>query len=182
MLSELEDQPERSVGCMYYKLAGDAPVKEAILILNGERCMDGSINNVCFPSIVNPSYAPEGYHLCSVAIDGRMMTKYEGREEELDQVVRQALGEWFPEYKDDIQSEWELLRTYRIHHAQPAQLFGPMPANVYGGRPCNMYRDISLPDGLFISGDYMNTASLNGALESGKLAAIATSKFLQPIS
>lgn len=182
VLSKLEDQAERSVGCMYYKLAGDAPVKEAILILNGERCIDGSINNVCFPSIVNPSYAPEGYHLCSVAIDSRMMTKYEGREEVLDQVVRQALGEWFPEYKDDIQSEWELLQTYRIHHAQPAQLFGPMPANVNGGRPCNMYRDISLPDGLFISGDYMNTASLNGALESGKLAAIATSKFLQLIS
>jgi hypothetical protein len=40
-----------------------------------------------------------------------------------------------------------------------------------------MNRDISLPDGLFISGDYMNTTSLNGALESGKLAAIATSEF-----
>jgi len=61
-------------------------------------------------------------------------------------------------------------------------MFGPVPANVYGGRPCNMYRYFSLPDGLFISGDYMNTASLNGALESGMLAANAMSKFLQPIS
>jgi len=61
-------------------------------------------------------------------------------------------------------------------------LYFLIPFNVNGGRPCNMYRDISLTDGLFISGNYMNTGSLNGALESGKLAAIATSKFLQPIS
>jgi predicted NAD/FAD-dependent oxidoreductase len=41
-----------------------------------------------------------------------------------------------------------------------------------------MYRDISLPDGLFVAGDYTNTASLNGALESGKLAANAVMKYI----
>jgi phytoene dehydrogenase-like protein len=179
-ISTMEDQPERSVGCMYYKFSGDPPINEAILILNGESPLDrnGSINNVCFPSVVNPTYAPKGYHLCSVAFDDVMMAKYEGNEKELDQAIRQSLGEYFPEYKDDITLKWELLRTYRIHHAQPAQLNGPMSANVYGGRPCNMYRDISLPDGLFVAGDYTNTASLNGALESGKLAANAVMKYI----
>jgi phytoene dehydrogenase-like protein len=180
VLSTMEDQPERSVGCMYYKFSEDPPIKEAILILNGESPLDGSgsINNVCFPSVVNPTYAPSGYHLCSVAIDDAMMKKYEDNEKELDQMIRQNLGEYFPEYKDSIQSKWDLLRTYRIHHAQPAQLNGPMPANVYGGRPCDMYRDISLPSGLFVAGDYTNTASLNGALESGKLAANAVMKYI----
>ena len=179
-MSTMEDHPERSVGCMYYKISGDPPINEAILILNGESPLDGigSINNVCFPSVVNPTYAPKGYHLCSVAFDDAMMAKYEGNEKELDQTIRQSLGEYFPEYKDDITSKWELLRTYRIHHAQPAQLNGPMPANAYGGRPCNMYRDISLPDGLFVAGDYTNNASLNGALESGKLAANAVMKYI----
>lgn len=179
-ISTMEDQPERSVGCLYYKFSGDPPINEAILILNGESPSErsGSINNVCFPSVVNPTYAPNGFHLCSVAIDDAMVMRYEGNEEKIDQTIRQCLGEYFPEYKDDIESKWELLRTYRIHHAQPAQLDGPMPANVYGGRSCNMYRDISLPGGLFVAGDYTNTASLNGALESGKLAANAVAKYI----
>lgn len=172
-ISDLEDPFDRSVGCVYYKLKGEVPVKEAILILNGQGCTESNINNICFPSVVNPSYAPDGYHLCSVAIDGGIMSKYEGQDDQLDQVIRQKLGEYFPDSQNDIESDWELLRIYRINNAQPAQLLGPMPANVHGGRPCNMYREVRLPDGLFLCGDYMNTASLNGALESGELASIA---------
>jgi hypothetical protein len=69
--------------------------------------------------------------------------------------------------KDDILSKWKLERVYTIPNAQPAQLGGPMPANVNGGRSCDTYRDIKLPAGLFVAGDAMATATLNGALESG---------------
>jgi hypothetical protein len=95
------------------------------------------------------------------------MELYANRDEELDAAVRKQLSTWFPEQKEDILSTWKLERIYKIRNAQPAQLGGPMPANVNGGRPCDMYRGNKLPQGLFVSGDNMATATLNGALESG---------------
>jgi phytoene dehydrogenase-like protein len=63
-LKDIPDQPQLSVGCVYYAFEGKAPVKEPILVLNGMTEDNEPVNNVCFPSMVNEGYAPEGYNLC----------------------------------------------------------------------------------------------------------------------
>ncbi|KAI2512792.1 flavin containing amine oxidoreductase [Fragilaria crotonensis] len=176
-----EPQPQRSVGCLYYSFDGDAPIQEPILILSGLGNDRGTekfpINNLCFPSIVNPSYAPPGKSLCSVTVLKPAMELYEGREADLDLAVRRQLKTWFPDYNTRA---WRLLQMYSIPNAQPAQLGGPVAANANGGRDCQAFRGTVLPAGMFVCGDHMATATLNGALESGinagkaAVAAIAT--------
>ena len=166
-----DPQIQRSVGCLYYSFDTEVPVKDPILILNGignERGNDENpVNNCCFPSVVQSSYSPPGSNLCSVTVLKDAVESYANRDEELDAAVRKQLSTWFPEQKEDIQSKWKLERIYKVQNAQPAQLGGPMPANVNGSRPCDMYRGNKLPQGLFVCGDNMATATLNGALESG---------------
>jgi predicted NAD/FAD-dependent oxidoreductase len=45
-----------------------------------------------------------------------------------------------------------------------------------GGRASNSYRGKDLPEGLFVCGDHMATATLNGALESGVSAGREAAK------
>lgn len=179
-LEESPEQPQRSVGCLYYGFEGTPPVTDPILILNGigQRRGDKAnpVNNVCFPSVVNEGYAPEGYSLCSATVLKGAMDAYKGREDELDDAVRKQLATWFPGYEYDIMKKWELKRIYKIPNAQPGQLKGPFPANVNGGRDCTTFRGMGLPKGLFLCGDHMATATLNGALESGANAGIAAAK------
>ena len=169
--STVTPQPQRSVGCLYYGFDGDAPIQEPILILSGlgddrgtEQC---PINNVCFPSVVNPSYAPANKSLCSVTILKPAMDLYKGRDDDLDIAVRRQLRAWFPECNTRKSGAWKLLRMYSIPNAQPAQLGGPMAANVNGGRDATVFRGTTLPTGMYVCGDHMATATLNGALESG---------------
>lgn len=180
-LADLPEQPQQSVGSLYYSLKGAAPVEEPILILNGIGEASGSrdypVNNVCFPSVVNEGYAPEGYNLCSVTVLTDAMKLYEGKPDELDTAVRRQLGTWFREQRSAILNEWELKKIYFIPNAQPSQYKGPFPASVNGGRPSNTFRGKDLPSGLFVCGDHMATATLNGALESGAAAGQDAGKF-----
>ena len=152
---ERQSQPQRSVGCIYYSFRGDAPIKDKILILNS-RENDGPINTLCFPSVVNDSYAPEGYNLCSVSITESTVDKYRGRDEDLDKKVREQLAGWFEDFRDDILYSWEKKADiYKIMDAQPNQLGGYLPANVHGGRDCTEFEGMKLPHGLFVCGDHM---------------------------
>ena len=176
----LPKQPQRSVGCLYYSFKGEPPVTEPILILSGMGGDRGStkhpINNVCFPSVVNKGYAPEGTHLCSVTVLESTLGKFRGHEGELETNVRLELATWFPDFRDDILFNWQLKKIYEIKNAQPGQLKGPFPANVYGGRDCDKFLRKQLPKALFVCGDHMATATLNGALESGVNAGIAAAQ------
>ncbi len=150
-------------------------MNEPILILNGEG--KGPVNNICFPSVINDSYAPKGYSLCSVALTTPTMEKYRGREDELDRAVRAQLADWFGDYSDSIMFDWERKGDiYEITNAQPSQIGGPFPANVHLGRDCTQFRGLTLGEGLFICGDFMSTATLNGAIESGFNAALSAIK------
>jgi phytoene dehydrogenase-like protein len=178
-LQSAEEQLQRKVGCLYYSFDQKCPVEDPVLILNGmsDRGTEvGPINNVCFPSAVNKGYAPEGFNLCSVTVLGKVMDAFQGREDELDKVVRKQLGSWFPDIEKDIREEWKLLNIYSIKNAQPAQRKGPAPANVNGGRSCNEFRGKRLPSGIFVCGDHMATATLNGAFESGENAGKAAAE------
>ena len=117
-LEYLPEQPQRSVGCVYYTFEGDAPVSEPILVLNGIGEEFGNplypVNNICFPSVVNDGYAPKGKSLCSVAVLSDVMDFYEHKEDELDLAVRQQLSTWFPDLKQDIIETWELKKIYNV--------------------------------------------------------------------
>lgn len=172
-------QTQRRVGCVYYGFPVDQlPVSDPILILNGvsdRTPRTHPVNNICFPSVVAPGYAPEGYALCSVTLLGPTLEAWEKEEDDpasggIDQAIRQQLATWFPACRDNILNPeiWKRQGPmFVIDNAQPAQLNGPTPANVHGGRDATRFRDTPLPKGLLLCGDYMATATLNGALESG---------------
>ena len=117
-LSDLPEQPQLSVGCLYYGFEGPAPIEEPILILNGIGEETGTdqfpVNNVCFPSVVNKGYTPDGYNLCSVTVLEKAMDAYKGRPDDLDDAVRRQLGTWFREQRGDIMEKWELKKIYLV--------------------------------------------------------------------
>ncbi len=138
----------QSVTCLYFA-AEDPPIEEPILVLNGDG--DGPINNLCVPSQVSATYAPAGQSLVSVTVlglpDGDVVLQV------LDQ-----LRQWFGSKVDG----WRHLRTYRIPYALPHQA---PPALTPVAKPAKRR------DGLFVCGDYLDTASIQGAMLSGRRAA-----------
>ncbi|VEU41155.1 unnamed protein product [Pseudo-nitzschia multistriata] len=176
-LRDEPDQVQRSVGCAYYGFEGPAPVEDPILVLNGMKGEnDDPVNNVCFPSVVNDGYAPEGYNLCSVTVLSDAMDKYMGKPDELDQAIRKQLATWFVDQESDILENWDLKQIFYIPKAQPSQLNGPQPASFNGGRSSTTFFGKELPSGLYVCGDHMATATLNGAAESGVKAGDDVSK------
>ncbi|KAL7490061.1 hypothetical protein ACHAW6_015801 [Cyclotella cf. meneghiniana] len=176
---------QRTVACLYYALPSPPPLTEPILILNGQgaQCRNTKpypINNVCFPSVVQKTYAPQGYELCSVSILEDAMHEYDGDYITLDRDARKQLAAWFPQRAADIMDDsiWVQKGLYVIPHAQPSHFEEEGCANVHGGRDCTMFRGVSLPEGMFVCGDYMATSTLNGALESGVNAGKAAAAYL----
>ncbi len=109
------DQTQRSVGCLYYGFEGPAPVEEPILVLNGMKdANDDPVNNICFPSVVNDGYAPDGYNLCSVTILSDVMDRYMDKPDALDKAVRRQLGTWFPDQQSDILDKWDLKQIFYV--------------------------------------------------------------------
>ena len=143
LLGETPPTSARSVDCLYYA-AEKPPVSEAILILNGDG--SGPVNNCSVVSAAAPSYAPAGAHLISVSV---LQPAPEAE-------VRAQLTRWFGTQV----ARWQHLRTYHIPYAQPVQdRYAPRAAEI---RP-----------GLYRCGDYVENASIDGALASGRRAAEA---------
>lgn len=174
---------QRTVACIYYALPSPPPLLDPILILNGEgptrrNTKQYPINNVCFPSTVQNSYAPDGYELCSVSILENALKGCHGDYEALDVDVRKQLATWFPDHAQNILdvSTWVQKGMYVVEDAQPTHYDEENCANVNGGRDCTMFRGEKLSVGLFVAGDYLATSTFNGALESGVNAGQAASK------
>lgn len=150
LLGSGRDIAWRSVWCLYFA-AREAPIDEPLLVLGGGG--RGPITNLAVMSKVAPGYAPEGQHLISVSVVG-----YDQRE--LDSLVfgvRAQARRWF----GPVAEEWRLLRSYHIEHALPAL------------QPLAPSEDPEAAPGIYVCGDWRATASINGALESGRLAAEA---------
>lgn len=142
----------RSVRCLYFA-AHDVPIGGKYLVLNGEG--EGPINSVCVPSTIAPGYAPPGRHLVSVTVLHAALD-----EEHLLHDVRQQLVDWFGEKA----KAWQFLRSYHIQDALPDQTLA------HGGVHMS---NVRLTPGLFVCGDHCGSASLNGAMLSGRRAAEA---------
>lgn len=140
----------RSVTNLYFS-APASPVNEAIICLNGAG--EGLVNNVCVLSDAAPAYAPMGKALISVSILGLQA------DPELPAAVRTELFDWFG---SSVES-WQHLRTDRIEQALPEQL--PNLGSAQHG--------FRLYEGIWICGDHTTSASIEGAVISGKRVATA---------
>ena len=154
----LPDPGSRQAICMYFACDKDkAPTDEPMLILNGQLEDGGPINNLAVMSNVSSHYAPKDKALISVTV-----LEHQGRSDtDLLQAVIEQLQDW---YGKQVSSDWHHLRTYRIHHAQPDQSPGSL-------EPPS--RPVGIAHQLYVCGDHRETASINGAIASGRKAALA---------
>ncbi|KAK7260324.1 hypothetical protein RIF29_26284 [Crotalaria pallida] len=152
-INPVQRKPVRSTVCLYFTANRDKiPVREPILFLNGSG--KGIVNNMFFVTNVAPSYGPPDKALISVSLIG--LFEGESDDDLTVKVVEEICG-WFGE---EVVREWKHLRTYRIGFAQPNQ-----------SPPTNLKKDSRVEPGLYVCGDYLTSATFDGALVSGRRAA-----------
>ncbi len=157
--SELLDIGEvgsKAAGCVYFA-ADTAPSDTKCVVLDGTGA--GPVLNVAIMSNVAPSYAPPGRHLIAAALPGRA-------DGDLETAARSQLRGWWGAQVDG----WDHLATYRIPHGQPRQ-----------APPFAPKQSVRLDDGRFVCGDHRDTASIQGALYSGRRCAEAVAAHLDDI-
>jgi phytoene dehydrogenase-like protein len=148
LLPGVEPPASCPVQCLYFA-SPSPPLDEPILVLDGENA--GPINNLCVMSAVAPTYAPDGRALLSVSVLGSSDAA------NVEAGVRQQLQDWFGGV------DWELLRHETIRHALPAQVPG---ARALPSHP-------RVQSGLYLCGDHLGNASIQGDMVAGRRAAEA---------
>ncbi len=139
-----------------------APVDEPIILLNGEGRSAGPVNNVAVMSAVSPQYAPPGEHLVVASVVGEAPQDQQGLQR-LEQSVRTHLAKWF----GASVSTWRMLKAYPLTYALPQQRHAEWEQN-----PVRLAET----GGIYMCGDYRETASIQGAFASGRRAAEAISR------
>jgi len=156
-----EDKVVNGTACLYFSCdALPEGLEEPVLYLDGDGT-NKALNNCCFPSAVSPTYAPPGKHLLSCSVVGAANVARYATDRALELAVRDDLAEFFGgDFVDGI----KLLKVYRIPFAQPSQ-----------EPPTNLAQDPTdgLPAGVAVAGDHRATATLEGAIMSGRKAADA---------
>ena len=136
-------------------LAGPQEKKlPAALILNGNP--EGSVMHFCFPSAVQPSYAPPDFSLCSVTL------KNPDQEPEFD-AIRKELQLLYPTLN---WQRWHWLESFYVKKA--------LPEHQSGGK--RLFRE---EGNVFFAGDIESYPSINGAMRSGREAAEMISQKLR---
>lgn len=148
LLPEVQVPAGRAVTTVYFG-ATESPLGEPTLVLNGSG--RGRVNNVAVMSDVAPGYAPEGAALVSVSLLGEI-TDDDGP---LVAQVRRELEPWF----GAAVREWTWLRSYRLRRALPVRW------------PLERRAPRELRPGVWVAGDWTNSASIQGAMESGEKVA-----------
>jgi len=154
-LTGLPAPGSRPATCLYFA-AEKAPVEEPILVLDGDD--SGPVNNLCFPTQAAPGYGPTGVTLVSASVVGGAAS--DAGDAALERAVRAQMEGWFGA---EVRG-WRHLRTVHVRHAQPEQWPGALEP---------VERPVRLAGGLFVCGDHRDTASLHGAMLSGRRAAEA---------
>ena len=155
-LASLPAPGSRPVTCLYFA-AERAPIAEPLLVLDGDE--SGPVNNLCFPTQVAPAYAPgRGRPSCRPAwsevpraTPGPTPSK------------QRSGGRW----KDGSAPRSAAGATCaRTTSATPSPSSGRARSSRSSGRSAST-------SGLFVCGDHRDTASLHGAMLSGRRAAEA---------
>lgn len=139
-----------------YYTAPQSPVDEPVVVLNGDGPTAGPVNHLAVMSLVSPSYAPAGGHLICANVVG-MAPEGDQAMQMLEADVRTQMRRWF----GNQVNAWGALAGYPIAHALPMQ------STFQGERPAPS--DI----GIVLCGDYVGSASIQGALVTGAKAASA---------
>lgn len=142
----LPEVKSRAAGCVWFA-ADVAPVETSHIVLDGHG--HGPVLNVAVMSNVSPAYAPQGKHLIAAALPGIA-------EGDLEAAARRQLRSWWGAQVDN----WRHLRTDRIPHGQPDQ-----------SPPFSPKERVNLGNGLWVCGDHRDTASIQGAMFSGRRCA-----------
>lgn len=147
-LTGVDPVESKSVGCVYFA-TDESPTGTRYVVLDGTG--RGPVLNVAVMSNVAPSYAPAGKHLIVASLPGHIAASME-----ID--ARRQLRDWWGAKVDG----WAQVASYRIEHGQPTQR-PPFPPK----------RPVELPSGVFVCGDHRDTASIQGAMYSGRRGAEA---------
>lgn len=160
LVANLAAPPARSVTTWYYR--ADRPGSEltgghGVLALDGQA--HTPLVNAVVMSNAAPSYAPPGETLvaCSALGIHRDTTAEEAARRHLARLLQTDTR------------RWDLLATYPIAYALPAM-------NV----PLTVRKPVRLNERLYVAGDHRDTASIQGALVSGRRAAEALLADLDP--
>jgi hypothetical protein len=133
----------------FYHRAEHSPASRALLHVDGDR--QGPVVNTAVLSDVAPAYCTDGALVSSTILGATA-------DHEIRSAVTRQLGHI---YGVDA-SPWDLVATYAIPNALPAML-----------PTLELRRPVALGNGLFVAGDHRDTASIQGAIVSGRRAAAA---------
>jgi phytoene dehydrogenase-like protein len=153
----LEDGSAVAADAVIVATEGPAAAALTAIVLDGDGT--GPVNNLAVMSNVSPHYAPPGRALVAAAFFG-----FGPSDAEIDRAARRQLAGWFggSGSRTGAVAGWELLRIDRIAHAQPVQV----PGLFTRGR-----QPLTVGPGLYVCGDHLEHASIQGALVSGRRAA-----------
>jgi phytoene dehydrogenase-like protein len=129
----------------------ETPPHETLLWVDGRAPAQGPVLNAAVISAVAPTYAPPGRHLIAASAlpgpDGTAPPETVTRRHAADILGADCGG-------------WELVTRHVIGEALPAQL-----------PPLSVRRPVRTPTGIWLCGDHRDTASIQGALVSGRRTA-----------
>ncbi|MFM9033288.1 MAG: NAD(P)/FAD-dependent oxidoreductase [Mycobacterium sp.] len=157
LVAEVRAPAAHAVTTWYYRpecAPEDLADGHAVLTLDGSR--RGPLVNTVVLSHAAPDYAPPGSALVAASALGI----WNGPEEP----VRKHL-EWLYGVPT---TQWDLIGCYPIPYALPA-----MPV------PFELQRPVRTAGGVYVAGDHRDTSSIQGALVSGRRAALAVLKDLR---
>ena len=139
----------------YWFSTAEPPTPLRLLFVDGGGRAAGPVVNTAVMSHAAPGYAPAGRHLVQAT------TLLPDATDEAQ--VREHLSRMY----GVSSSGWDLLVRHDVDAALPHQ-----------GAPLARRRPVDLGDGLFVAGDHRDTASIQGALVSGRRAANAVTTHL----
>ncbi|MEX0670760.1 MAG: NAD(P)/FAD-dependent oxidoreductase [Pirellulales bacterium] len=132
--------------------ADRSPLTSRTLLVSAEP--DGPIDNLTVPSDIATGYAPPGRSLITVSIRG------DWKEADPVIAVKRQAAAWCGQAVE----AWHHLATVDVARALPDESPAARLARAFGPQ---------LANGLWICGDHCGTASINGALASGRRCAQA---------
>ncbi len=156
-----QSMPSEPLGvtCVYFGTT-ESLYKGQKILLNANP--DAFVNNAVQLTNISAAYAPAGQHLLSVTVLGNPALD----DTTLAERCKAEMAPWFP--GKDL-SKLRHVATYRIPFAQFKQ-----PPGVFAALPAVT----TSTTGLFLAGEYTQSSSINGAMESGERAANAVLEFL----
>lgn len=147
-LTGLPEPPMHGLTTYYHQVA-TSPAKRRMLHIDGER--RGPVVNTAVVSDVAPTYCTRGALVATTVLGAHR-----------DTCTEHAMTAQLADIFGVDTSEWQVVATYPIEHALPAML-----------PPLDIRQPTRLGRGLYVAGDHRDTASLQGAIVSGRRAARA---------